>query len=502
MRITNQMLTNNMMSSINNNKLNVNKLNEQYATGKKIQRPSDDPIVAVRALKLRTNLVQVNQYLGKNIPDALSWMEVTESALDNVDQLLKDMNTNCVDGSNDDLTADNRKAIIESLVQSKTQLYSEGNANYTGRYVFTGFKTDTKLTFDADDLKNMSYTGIKENFDSSALQTISKSSSGVAGLVAGKTAEDYASAANQVTISSVNRFKLAYGDVDKVTSIKYNPTGTALSVGNVSSTDPNCYDVAAYNAANGTTYDCLAIKDSGEVILSDTAFETLRNAESFSVEYDKTNFKVDDLRPEMYFDCTKNELTDAGAIIAGKSVSYTKEDQKIEYEINFGQTISINTQASDVFTHNIGRDIDELQAMVSEIEDLEKRIADVEKMKGNGGTDYPDDAIAAALEVMNNELKAKNSALRQGFERLNKTTSTQQKKVNIENSDMGSRYARVELTEERLSNQQVDFKDLLSSNEDADMSETYINLSMAQLVYNCSLQAASKAVTNTLLDFL
>ena len=92
MRITNQMLTNNMMSNINKNKYNLNKYDEQYSTGKKIQRPSDDPIVAVRALKLRTNLVQLNQYVDKNIPDALAWMDVSESALKNVNQLLTDMN--------------------------------------------------------------------------------------------------------------------------------------------------------------------------------------------------------------------------------------------------------------------------------------------------------------------------------------------------------------------------------------------------------------------------
>jgi len=45
-------MNNNMMNNINKNKNRLNILDEQYATGKKIQRPSEDPIVAVRALKL------------------------------------------------------------------------------------------------------------------------------------------------------------------------------------------------------------------------------------------------------------------------------------------------------------------------------------------------------------------------------------------------------------------------------------------------------------------
>ncbi len=72
MRITNKMMTNNVLHNINNNKNLLSTLENQYSTGKKIQKPSDDPIVAVRALKLRTNLAELSQYVEKNIPDALS----------------------------------------------------------------------------------------------------------------------------------------------------------------------------------------------------------------------------------------------------------------------------------------------------------------------------------------------------------------------------------------------------------------------------------------------
>jgi Flagellin and related hook-associated proteins len=68
MRITTRMMTNNMLSNINKNKINMSKLEEQYSTGKKIQRPSDDPIIAVRALKLRTSITELDQYYEKIFP--------------------------------------------------------------------------------------------------------------------------------------------------------------------------------------------------------------------------------------------------------------------------------------------------------------------------------------------------------------------------------------------------------------------------------------------------
>ena len=74
--------------------------------------------------------------------------------------------------------------------------------------------------------------------------------------------------------------------------------------------------------------------------------------------------------------------------------------------------------------------------------------------------------------------------------------------VNSATSDIGTRYSRIELTEDRLSTQQVEFTDLLSQNEDADLVDTIVNYNAANTVYNASLQAAGKVVKNTLLDFL
>lgn len=147
MRITNQMMTNSMLGHINGNKRNMSKLESQYSSGKKIQRPSDDPIIAVRALKLRSNLTELSQYVEKNIPDAESWMEVTESAMDNMNDIIRAMNTYCVQGSSDTLTAKERTNILQNLTQLKEQIYQEGNSQYAGRYVFTGYKTDKPLIY-------------------------------------------------------------------------------------------------------------------------------------------------------------------------------------------------------------------------------------------------------------------------------------------------------------------------------------------------------------------
>ena len=72
MRVTNNMIMSNTKININGNKTNVNTLNNQMTSQKKISRPSDDPVIAIRALRLRSSLSQINQYYEKNIPDAIN----------------------------------------------------------------------------------------------------------------------------------------------------------------------------------------------------------------------------------------------------------------------------------------------------------------------------------------------------------------------------------------------------------------------------------------------
>ena len=69
MRITNNMMRNNSMLHIQKNKVAYNEYFNQYATEKKIQKPSDNPTIAVRALKYRTTMIEIDQYLS-NCDDA------------------------------------------------------------------------------------------------------------------------------------------------------------------------------------------------------------------------------------------------------------------------------------------------------------------------------------------------------------------------------------------------------------------------------------------------
>ena len=172
MRITNKIMQNNSLYNINNNKVAEDQLNTMMATGKKITRPSDDPVIAIRALRLRSNVTQLSQYYEKNAKDAESWLDVTSDALSTMTSVLTDSVKQATKGANKDLTLDDLDIIVTQLDALAKEYYSTGNADYAGRYIFTGFRTETPLTFQKR--TSADYTDINDEFNSTAIDTSSR----------------------------------------------------------------------------------------------------------------------------------------------------------------------------------------------------------------------------------------------------------------------------------------------------------------------------------------
>jgi flagellar hook-associated protein 3 FlgL len=280
-------------------------------------------------------------------------------------------------------------------------------------------------------------------------------------------------------------------------SIKFSyTTKEGIAVTNPMIVTKSVLDDGAYEPAAGTIN---FIPETGELILSNDMYETLRTATDIKAEYVKDEFDINDLRPEHYFNCTVTDTADP----AKEPVTYTKEDQPIQYEVNFNQKLTINTQGSEAFTTGICRMIDEIINAVNDVKAVEDSMAEVDKMLEDPSIS---NAQRAKLEEIKEQLKSeftlKTAVMTEAFQRGITTTEKEQEVLNVATADLGGRYKRLQLTESRLSDQQVDFEELLSQNEDADLVDTIIKYSAAETVYNSSLSAASKLVQTSLLDFL
>ncbi|HWQ30246.1 MAG TPA: flagellar hook-associated protein FlgL [Negativicutes bacterium] len=88
---------------------------------------------------------------------------------------------------------------------------------------------------------------------------------------------------------------------------------------------------------------------------------------------------------------------------------------------------------------------------------------------------------------------------------INKALSrieVQASNVNAIRSEIGVRANRIELTTNRIEDDTLNLKELLSKNEDADLAEVIMKLKMEEYVYEASLSGGAKIIQPTLVDFI
>lgn len=547
MRITNKIMQNNSLSNINTNKVLQDKLNTQMASGKKINRPSDDPVIAIRALRLRTTLTEVTQYCDKNVEDADSWLKVTEDAINTVITILEDMYEQCNSGSNKDLTTTNRQIILENVEALRDELYATGDADYAGRGLFTGYRTSTNLRFEEDTQQTYKIT---EEVDKAALDDITyvkmdNGKTSIGEINSGNyTNTDYAAADTDVYQETVHRLRLSYDALDAgmtPTITYYNgdarmavtdPTASGynsstntyktVKVDTISlyatDTDPasSTYGqlIDPYLAANKHTPAsddyAVFIPETGELILNDTAYNHLSATRDYaasgdvdesliSVTYQKTSWDKGDLRPEHYFKCIEDP--------AEKNIEHNydadADDQVISYDVGFNQEIRVNTLASECYTHAIGRDVDDLVNLIGQVNDVEASIAELEDVIEDTATSTTDKATAEkSLAAAEKALTFLNQKLQTSFENAITKMQKHMDKATLALTDVGTRSRKLALVQTRLASQKTNFKDLVADNEQADTAEVATDLASAKLAYDAALMATGKLTDSTLMNYI
>ena len=476
MRVTNNMMLRNTTSNINNNKYSVNSLNNQMSSQKKISRPSEDPVVAIRALRLRSNLSEINQYYEKNIPDADAWLNVTETALENMKTILSDIRTQCTYGASDQLKAEDRKTILTQLESLRKQIYSEGNSDCAGRTVFTGYRTNCKLTF-MEDESNTEYN-IQQKFS-------------------------YEEMSQKVTTSDTkqytyDRIRLAYGNIGSLkdkdgNEIAVGKTGTlsyhytdntgAAKTGDLNVTVYETEDdwKKAVKAGNMPKDGAAFIKSTGELVLGNEASETLKqNKASIELNYDKKGFNSGEVRPEYYFNCT--DITDAK-----NKITYEKYDAK----------------GNEIY-QDIGRDVDEMINAVKAAIDANDKVDKIKDMMNQAAYSgvSAQENLQTWLEAAQKEADYANDNLQKLYDSYIGNFDEYLSDVNLAITTVGSKGDRLELTETRMSNQQLTVKTLKSNNEDRELSDIIIDYTAAYTAYQASLQAAGMLNQTTLLNYI
>lgn len=530
MRITNQMMTSSMLGNIMSNKADMNTKFNQYATQQKIQNPSDDPVVAIRALKYRANLLETEQYLGKNVEDARSWMDLTESALKNMNSLLTGLYDKCVAGATDTYDTINRDSMVQQLQSAKEEIYNCLNADNAGRYLFSGYRTNTSVCYTADESSKVYEITEPLSFRNMYEKTYI---TGGAKYDPNKNAEDYKEMAPNTETAYImdlgykdiksNAFSLQLTDKDEraytLDKTKMDKDNT-VEIGGVKYflklTDSSKSD--CYTTENGNDHTINVLTDTGQIVVPDKLYETFRTAKNITSTYEKNKFEKGDVRPEMYYDCVSYELNADGTTKDDTRKNYTKPaDQDIEYNVNFSQSLKVNVMACETINSAYARSIDNIMEAVNDAYSTQNAIEDVEQMlKDSNNSEEDIEALNTLKEQLETELTLKKEILRESFATAQTTTKAAQNGTIVANADgttkkisvsiattsIGSRYDRLDLIANRLTEMQTNYTELRDNNECVELEEAVINYNAAEMTYNASLNAAAQVVKNSLLDFL
>ena len=514
MRITNKIMQRNNLSNINTNKVYQDKLSTQMSTQKKVSRPSDDPVVSIRALRLRSNVTEVKQYYSKNIPDAESWLDVTEDALKNLTEIITNMIQQCTKASNGDLKSADRQIILEQLKALGDEVYSTGDADYAGRYVFTGYRTDTSLSFDKE--YNTKYE-ITEQLDNSSITQLTKVNTGKLLDITANNYNDQNQDYKDITENSVSsidvyRIRLAYDDCKEGGNVKIKFGTTELSTADTirattSTANPDPYtDIKTY--PNGAIY----VADTGELLIGKDLYNQMmackddpatsdKNEGEIQITYEKDHWVKGDLRPEHYFACTS---TDADGKVTDYNKSYLdgkSEKQVIEYDVGFNQTIQVNSTADECFQHGIGRTVDDLVQAMQDVVDLENVKTKIEGLQETAtGTDA--ETLTKQMEAVEKALTLAKDKCQKMFESGITTFQGYLDDANLCVTNCGTRSSKLELIDNRMKSQKTTFETLKSENEDIDVTETVIDLKSAEMTYEAALMATGKVMQTTLLNFI
>jgi len=164
-RIAQESLNRTTLSNINLNYKKIQETQEKLSSGKRINRPSDDPSGTRKVLGLKAEESQVQQFLD-NTETAKEQINFTSNTLESIQDIFSKIKELTIQASNDTLGQSERKIISGELDELLESVLQNANTDNNGRYVFSGTQTLTSAftaTRDSNgNISSVSYNGNNE----------------------------------------------------------------------------------------------------------------------------------------------------------------------------------------------------------------------------------------------------------------------------------------------------------------------------------------------------
>lgn len=468
MRITNGMMVNNMMTNMYSNLGRLNNVNNQYSSGKQFTLPSENPIGVSKSMRYHTDLAKLDQY-KTNLGDAVSWMAITEDTITQMNSMFKRVRDLALQAASETNTTKELQAIAPEIEQNRQQLIKAANATYAGRSIFTGFKTDVPLL---DEKGNYKLTNYKTEL------------------------------AREIKGANIDASTLDFAAKPVTFEVQFGPNKTTITLDGTKGpandgkfptmadlqTEINAQLAAGTPAATGLTVNLAnVVGSSGQLVFNAPAAAT---PPALPFDHEKYSILIE--KPSTG-DLASLGLTDGRFPL--------KSSEKALYTLGVADDIDVNNVGIGIFGKAT---FDENGKLIEEPNYL------AESVNGYSIADKDDDKIANEqysdksymLAVVDEFYAALQSGDRETVQKTIKRIDGIQQNLLQVQAEIGAKTRRLELTESRMKDENINFTKLMSENEDADMMDVFMRLKIEENIYQSSLAAGAKVIQPTLLDFL
>jgi flagellar hook-associated protein 3 FlgL len=184
-RTTTGLLYKDIIYNLNRITTELQEKNLQVSTGKRVNRPSDDPVDLVTILGIKETLRQMDQY-QTDVDLGQTWLGTTETALNSILDRLNEAKELAEQMATGTYSEEERENALQELQNIYEQMITLGNTQLNHRYIFSGSETST-AALTADWFIQEAQYG---EYNSGTYEGVITTSGAYAGLVTGFTGDN------------------------------------------------------------------------------------------------------------------------------------------------------------------------------------------------------------------------------------------------------------------------------------------------------------------------
>lgn len=154
-RITDGSIATQVLTNLQGNLRNLADIQQRVSTGLRFSKPSDNPTDLITALGFRNDLQSIRRF-GRNIDRGLSQLNVTDTSLGTVGDIIQRARQLAVNANDGALSETDRVAIADELRELLNSTVESGNSALNGLFIYAGDRTQT-TPFEVGDSGSGSY---------------------------------------------------------------------------------------------------------------------------------------------------------------------------------------------------------------------------------------------------------------------------------------------------------------------------------------------------------